>query len=456
MRARGGATVLSARGTELESQLAFGAVRQLFVPVVALPTAQRERLLVGPAALAAAVLGLRDMPHGALADPLYALSWLVTNLAETAPLLIAIDDIHWLDAESGRFVAYLAQRLESQPVLLAGTARPREPGAMASPLDVFRDVAMVVSPAPLSAAAVAEIVGDAAASAEAHRLTGGNPFLLAELVRAIGRAPPGSRVDELSSPAVAHSVSRRVRRIGSDAVALSDAVSLFPAGAELAEAGEVAGLDRGPAAAAADALIDAQVMRVEGSRLEYLHPLMRAAVYDALGPFARRQGHAAAAEALKRRGAPAEEIAAQLLAGEPAQSAENVAILCAAAEQAIAAVAPRAAVRYLARAVEEGAAEGAERRALLLDLGRWQRVTGDPGARDTLARACAESVGTGDHVRAAIELAATAYAHAENALVVQTVAATRGVEMSADEQLTLDMLHAEACGVRAGQRTRCG
>ena len=185
-------------------------------------------------------------------------------------------------------------------------------------------------------------------------------------------------------------------------------------------------------------------MRVEGSRLEHLHPLMRAAVYDALGPFARRQGHAAAAEALKRRGAPAEEIAAQLLAGEPARSAENVAILRAAAEQAIAAVAPRAAVRYLARAVEEGAAEGAERRALLLDLGRWQRVTGDPGARDTLARACAESVGTPDHVCAAIELAATAYAHAENALVEQTVVAMRGVEMNADERLTLDMVHAEA------------
>jgi hypothetical protein len=64
VRARGGATVLSARGTELESQLAFGAVRQLLVPVVALPPAQRERLLAGPAALAAAVLGLRDMPTG--------------------------------------------------------------------------------------------------------------------------------------------------------------------------------------------------------------------------------------------------------------------------------------------------------------------------------------------------------------------------------------------------------
>ena len=54
-------------------------------------------------------------------------------------MLIAIDDIHWLDAESGRFVAYLAQRLEGQPVLLAGdgaAARARRDGEL---LDVFRD-----------------------------------------------------------------------------------------------------------------------------------------------------------------------------------------------------------------------------------------------------------------------------------------------------------------------------
>src|SRR5215210_5995991 len=167
-REREDLTVLTARGTELELELAFGAVRQMFAPVVALDESERDRLVSGPASLAAAVLGLRELPHGELADPLYALSWLVANLAERAPVVMAIDDVHWLDAESGRFVAYLAQRVEGLPVLLVGSARPREPGAMTSPLDTFREIASIVSPQPLSESAAAAVVGDAANAAAAH------------------------------------------------------------------------------------------------------------------------------------------------------------------------------------------------------------------------------------------------------------------------------------------------
>src|SRR5215208_3847374 len=212
---RPGLRVLTARGTELELELAFGAVRRLFSPVVTLDEVERDRVLSGPASLAAAVLGLRELPHDELADPLYALSWLATNLAEIAPLVMAIDDVHWLDAESGRFVGYLAQRVEGLPVLVIGSARPREPGAMASPLDTFRDIASIVSPQPLSAAAAA-VVGDAADPAAAHRVTGGNPFLLAELVRALERSP-GAALDEIRTRAVAQSVLRRVNRISPDA-----------------------------------------------------------------------------------------------------------------------------------------------------------------------------------------------------------------------------------------------
>jgi DNA-binding CsgD family transcriptional regulator len=442
-RARAGVRVLSARGTEIELELAFGAVRQLFAPVMTLTEAERERALSGPASLAAAVLGLREMPHDGLVDPLYALSWLATNLAEIAPAVMAIDDVHWLDAESGRFVAYLAQRVEGVPVLLAGSARPREPGAMATPLDTFREIASTVSPQPLSEAATARVLGDAARAADAHRVTGGNPFLLEELSRALERAP-GTPFDELESRAIAQSVLRRVNRISRDALALANAVALFAAGSELADAARVAGLQPAAAANAADALIDAQVLVADGARLEFLHPLMRSALYDDLGTFARRYGHALAAEALKARGAAAEQVAAHLLAGEPAGAPDNLRILRAAADRAVAGAAPRAAVRYLERAVAEGTADPAERRGLLLELGRWQRITGHDGAQATLARALEESVGTPEHVRAAIELAATAYSRAENTLVQQTAEAVRGVEKTADERLFIDMLHAEA------------
>jgi len=438
-----GVRVLTARGTELELELAFGAVRQLFAPVVTLTEAERERLLSGPASLAAAVLGLRGMPHDDLADPLYALSWLAMNLAETTPVVMAIDDMHWLDAESGRFVAYLAQRVEGVPVLLVGSARPRERGATESPVDTFREIASIVSPQPLSESATAAALGNAVSPADAARVTGGNPFLLVELSRALERSP-GAPLDELETRAVAQFVLRRVNRISADAVALANAVALFPAGSELADAARVADLRTTAAASAADALIDAQVLGAAGSRVEFLHPLMRSAVYDELGAFARRRGHAVAAEALKARGAPAEEVAAHLLAGEPAGEPDNLRILRAAADQAVAAVAPRAAVRYLERAIAEGAAEPVERRELLLELGRWQRITGHEAAQTMLARALEESVGTREHVPAAIELAATAYSQADNALVQKTVEAVRGVEMTADERLILDMLHAEA------------
>jgi TPR repeat protein len=171
---------------------------------------------------------------------------------------------------------------------------------------------------------------------------------------------------------------------------------------------------------------------------------MRSAIYERVGTFSRRQGRARAARALQARAAPVEQIAAHLLAGDPAGEHENVRILRAAAAESVDAVAPRAAVRYLERAVAEDAATASERRELLLELGRWQRVTGDPAAQVTLARAFAESAGTPDHGRAAIELAATAYSRADNAAIRRTVEAMRGVETAADERLVLDMLHAES------------
>jgi hypothetical protein len=81
---------------------AHGGVREMLRPFVAMPAEEREQPLAGPSALPCAVLGLRDAAASELADPLYALSWLVANLAERSPVLIAVDDLPWLDAESGR------------------------------------------------------------------------------------------------------------------------------------------------------------------------------------------------------------------------------------------------------------------------------------------------------------------------------------------------------------------
>jgi predicted ATPase len=100
-----GMLVLAARGSELEREFPFGAVRQLFEAVVADP-ARRDSALAGAAAPAQAVLGSlpdgRDDHGDASFAALHGLFWLALNLAADRPLLLAIDDLQWCDRPRGR------------------------------------------------------------------------------------------------------------------------------------------------------------------------------------------------------------------------------------------------------------------------------------------------------------------------------------------------------------------
>jgi AAA ATPase domain len=126
-----GLTALSARGSELERDFAYGLVRQLFeAPLVAAPPAERAELLVGAAGHAAALFGVTAAPDdatGALLDPAFAilhgLYWLCANLARHCPLLLCLDDVHWADQASLRFLHYLARRLEELPIAVVAAAR---------------------------------------------------------------------------------------------------------------------------------------------------------------------------------------------------------------------------------------------------------------------------------------------------------------------------------------------
>jgi AAA ATPase domain len=111
-----GMSVRAARGSELEGEFAWGVVRRLFEPLLAaLPRPDRDDLLADAAALAAPALGLSG-GRGAGADAsfstLHSLYWLATNLARRTPLLLLVDDVHWADAPSLRFLAFLTARLE--------------------------------------------------------------------------------------------------------------------------------------------------------------------------------------------------------------------------------------------------------------------------------------------------------------------------------------------------------
>ena len=125
---------------------------------------------------------------------LHGLFWLALNLAAERPLLLAIDDLQWCDPPSLRFVAYLARRLEGQPILVASTVRSAEPPTDAALLaEITGDPSTAsVRPGPLTEAGTREVVrsrlgpeADDAFCASCHEATGGKPLLLRQLLTAL-------------------------------------------------------------------------------------------------------------------------------------------------------------------------------------------------------------------------------------------------------------------------------
>jgi DNA-binding CsgD family transcriptional regulator len=380
-------TVASARGGELERDFAYGVVRQLFEPLLfsAAPP-EREALLAGAANLATRVLGQLDAedhePATTVHSTLYGLYWFTANLAAQKPLLICLDDAHWSDAPSLRFLAYLAHRLDGLPVLLAIGTWPAEGRAAEGALDeLLSDPATrLLHPAPLSEAAVGRLLRvrlgpwtkDVFARA-CHDATKGNPFLLSALIGALraegvcGTAADSMRLRGMSPPAVSRAVLRRLAALPAEALQLAGAVAVLGDEAILEDACELASLDVTDAAEAADALAQIEILR-PGLPLGFVHPIIRAAVHAEVAPRERQQQHAAAARMLANRGSSPEQVAAQLLAAAPSGTDWVVDPLRRAAQAALIRGAPDVAVTYLRRALAEPPAV-ALRGEVLFELG---------------------------------------------------------------------------------------
>jgi DNA-binding CsgD family transcriptional regulator len=361
-----GPRILTARGLALERGFPYGIVRQLLDPVRGADG--WDGLLDGAAGLAARVFDWAeagsvedDVPYATM----HGLYWLVANLAAREPVVIAVDDAHWADAPSLRWLAHLAVRVEGLPValLLAVRDGPDEPPL----LDELRAAGTRLRPGPLSPEAAAALLGDQGGLADAdlcqqcYASTGGNPFLLAALATALrdGDSTAGSL------DAIAQSVLRRIGE--EEARRLARALAVLGGPAPLRQAAALAGLDRPAAARLADRLRAADVL-APGSVLEFAHPIVRAAVYEAIPPGERALAHARAAALLERDGADAERVALHLLRSEPGGDPRVTALLRAAATAASGRGAPGVAADCLRRALDEPP-EPADRPAILLDLG---------------------------------------------------------------------------------------
>ncbi|HEX8104188.1 MAG TPA: AAA family ATPase, partial [Solirubrobacteraceae bacterium] len=390
-----GVRVLRAAGAELERDFPFGIVRQLLEPALrACDERRRAELFEGAAQLAEPVFaGHAEADTGdASFGRLHGLYWLTANLAEAEPLVLVVDDAHWADAPSMRYLDVLARRLEGLPVVLAIGAREAEPGAQQEVLDdlVGAPEALVLRPRPLSGAAVGEILEQAlgdgvetAFAAVAAHSTGGNPLLVRELLRTVaeegfaGRSEEAERLREALPANVGRIVIGRLRRLSPDALALARAVAVLGDGARFADAAELAEVAAQDATAAHGALVRAGLL--DAGELRFVHPVVRSAVHADLTGGLRGDWHRRAAALRAGAGAGASEVAAHLVQTEPGGEPWAAETLAAAGRRALLDGAPDVALRHLRRALAEPP-EPAARPAVLLALGHAAARAGAPDA----------------------------------------------------------------------------
>jgi DNA-binding CsgD family transcriptional regulator len=308
-------TVLRARASEPEAELPYVGLTDLLGPVVetalpGLPPPQR-------AALEAALL-LTSRPDDAFADPRTigtAVLGVLRETAQTWPLILAIDDLQWLDPASAAALEFALRRLLDAPVGLIATIRatagtPRPPLAtLAPPPDrVHLDLG------PISLGVLHHLVRDRTGLTltrpqlvRLEAASGGNPLLAIETAAALGRLERWPLAGE-PLPVPTDAAALLGERIGR--LSATDREILFMVAAMASPTTDALRRvgDRPPAeveAAIARGAADGLLLVETDGRLRFGHPLMAEAALGAVTPEARRALHerlAAAAIGVEDRG----------------------------------------------------------------------------------------------------------------------------------------------------------
>ncbi|MBB5867567.1 DNA-binding CsgD family transcriptional regulator [Allocatelliglobosispora scoriae] len=293
-----GMLVLSTSGVEAESVLPFAGLHTLLRPLLAraedLPGPQREALL---AAFGMAEAATSDLFLIALA----ALNMLVDAAADTAALLI-VEDAHWLDPASAEVLAFVARRLESDPVVLLAAVRDGFDSSLAAGLAELRLERLD----PTAAAAVLDArAADLPPDVRSRLLAeaDGNPLALVELPTAARLTdhdilPPADRPLTIR---LEEAFAARVSGLP-DSTATLLVVAALNDGDAISEALDAATVITGTAVTVDDLTpaLAAQLVTVDGQAVRFRHPLMRSAIQQRAGIAQRHAAHSALARVLTR------------------------------------------------------------------------------------------------------------------------------------------------------------
>lgn len=423
-----GMRVQAARAAQAESVLAYGSLADLLSGVdeaafADLPHPQRVAL---DRALLRLDAGDVATDHRAVSA---AFSAVIEGLAAKSPVLLAIDDLQWLDRSSQNVISFAARRLVG-PVGVLGTVRTdAEGGNAASWLNLPRfDMTQRITLPPLNIGALREVLSERLgrsftrpAMIRIHEVSGGNPFYALELGRAMGDGTPRAEMPLPST--LSELVRARIDTLDTDAgEALLAVACLATATVDLVA--RATGSNPDHVVALLEEAEGKGIVRISGNRLRFTHPLLARGVYTDAAPQRRRMMHRNLARVVDEPELRARHLALAATSADPLtlQSLDE------AAEMARVRGAPDAAAELVELAVELGG-DTPERR---IRSATHHMDAGDPGRARAVLEQTIERLQAGPLRAAALCLLAVVRVFDDN-FIQAAALLERGLDETADD-----------------------
>jgi len=479
-----GCVVWSARGGETLRSVPFNVLRQLLQPALVslMPEEAREYLgdwydIAGPA------LGLTE-PGAVQADPQGVCDGLVAAVRRLArrdwPLVLVIDDAHWADQETLRWLAAFVERLDDLSVLVLVARRPGEvSGESARHLDAIAAAAdaPVATLSALTPEATAGLTratlgghADAPFCREVWAVTGGNPYETVELLAKVQDSelePVEAQAPELRAlnrSARGGGLVARLEGLGIEATRFAWAAAILGTGISVGLVAKLATMSDEDAVRCAELLRSARILTgpdpatapAGDGDLEFVHPLIASAVYNSIPPALCTAMHGIAARVVTDSGLGAAMASRHLLQVHPDDDEELVEQLREAAREHLAVGAPDAARRCLERALLEPPRQEAHAR-VLYELGCAILLTAPATTVDHLQSALAmPGLDGAERVDAVFRLSQALIHNDQLEDAVRTVEAEAARHAPGPAQLRLQAVQYMWEGIHAGEASSPG
>jgi len=351
-----GKTSVLAAARGMAAEAGFGVVTGVGTPMEAgLPYG-----LIGQAAVALGGSAVDDVAElarlGGQAARLYRTFRFFVEAAADRPLLLALDDLHWADADSLELLGFMCRRIAGAPILVMGALRP-EPDLATRLVEelVGSDYARMVALEPLSRGAAAALLGEGLEEAERERVLdscAGSPLLLT-----VAASAPRGGASLAGVPADAgfgrSLLLERFVGLGQEAFRYIRAASVFGVRFRPALAGTLAGMDERVWPEAHVGLVRAGLLEdLGGGWSAFVHPLFAQAVFEGLPASERERAHARAFRLLVERGEPDAVAVGHAIAARLTGDPLAIDVAARAGREALAQGAAEAARGHLASAVE--------------------------------------------------------------------------------------------------------